>query len=315
VATGILFSENTFSLNDPDRDYATKLSTYGDTHTSIRKITPTNTDFSTIFISISPPLDFVFMDEQGRRTGFDPVTQEVVQEIPGALYSFLAPLTDDNKTGATNGDGATQLDFNLPAEGEYMLQIHEPEETEEYNLAFYVLGKDADAVFVEDSNTATPDFGQTYSINYFPGEPFPAKVDLIVDIDIKPESATNPINCSNSNGIIPLAILSDDGFDATTIDPNTVRFGPLGVEEFHRNKDGSARQHLEDVDNDGDLDLVLHFTLGGSGLTCEDVVVGLSGTTFTGLGISGSDNVRMIEGGWFFLSSVLNWINHWALFR
>jgi hypothetical protein len=45
-----------------------------------------------------------------------------------------------------------------------------------------------------------------------------------VDVDVKPGSDVNPIKLS-SKGVIPVAILTTDTFDATTVDPSTVCFG------------------------------------------------------------------------------------------
>jgi hypothetical protein len=46
---------------------------------------------------------------------------------------------------------------------------------------------------------------------------------VCVSIDIKPGSYPNSINLC-SHGVVPVAILSGDGFDATTIDPTSVMF-------------------------------------------------------------------------------------------
>jgi hypothetical protein len=51
----------------------------------------------------------------------------------------------------------------------------------------------------------------------------------VVSIDIRPKSDADRIN-PNSTNEINVAILSDNGFDARTIDPNTVRFGATGTE-------------------------------------------------------------------------------------
>jgi hypothetical protein len=51
------------------------------------------------------------------------------------------------------------------------------------------------------------------------------------------------------------------------------------------------------VDSDGDTDLVLHFRLGDTGLTCDSVDATLEGTTFDGIAITGTDAVRMIDRG------------------
>lgn len=48
---------------------------------------------------------------------------------------------------------------------------------------------------------------------------------ITVDIDIKPGSFPNTIN-PKSERVIPVAILTTDTFDATTVDPLSVKFGP-----------------------------------------------------------------------------------------
>ena len=115
-----------------------------------------------------------------------------------------------------------------------------------------------------------------------------------VSIDIKPGSDPNSINCTNHKESIAVAILTTDDFDATTVDHTTVTFE--GATETHVNKKtGVARRHEEDVDGDGDTDLVLHFRLGDTGLTCDSTEGSLEGETFDGQGIEGTDAVRMID--------------------
>jgi hypothetical protein len=117
-----------------------------------------------------------------------------------------------------------------------------------------------------------------------------------VDIDIKPGSNANSINCNSENATIAIAILTTDDFDATTVDHTTVTFE--GATETHVDrKSGVARRHEEDADGDGDTDLVLHFRLGDTGLTCDSVEGTLEGETFDGQAITGTDAVRMIDRG------------------
>ena len=96
--------------------------------------------------------------------------------------------------------------------------------------------------------------------------------------------------------MIPVAILTSDEFDATGVDHNTVAFGPNGATETHSNKLGVTR-HQEDVDGDGDIDLVLHFRFGETGIACGDVEAELNGETFDGQAISGSDTIRTVAAG------------------
>jgi hypothetical protein len=110
---------------------------------------------------------------------------------------------------------------------------------------------------------------------------------ITVSIDIKPGSFPNSIN-PRSRGLIPVAILTTDTFDATTVDALSVEFGPAGATESH------DRGHLEDVDGDGNLDLVLHFRTQDTGIQCGDTSASLTGNTFGGVAIRGSDSIRTV---------------------
>lgn len=77
-------------------------------------------------------------------------------------------------------------------------------------------------------------------------------VEECIEIDIKPGSFPNSINLKGK-GVIPVAILTNDYLDATTVDASSVTFGPAGATMVHE------EAHLEDVDSDGDIDMVLHF--------------------------------------------------------
>jgi hypothetical protein len=78
-------------------------------------------------------------------------------------------------------------------------------------------------------------------------------VPLQVDIDIKPGSDPNSINLGSA-GVVPVAILSTPDFDATTIDPATVSLAGARVKLV--GKSSRMLAHAEDVDGDGDTDLV-----------------------------------------------------------
>ena len=103
-----------------------------------------------------------------------------------------------------------------------------------------------------------------------------------VEIDIKPGSDENPINLK-SKGVITVAILTTDDFDATAVDPMSVEFGPGGATECHE------RGHIEDVDEDGDLDMVLHFRTQETGIEWDDTEAYLTGYAMDGTAIEGLD--------------------------
>ena len=110
---------------------------------------------------------------------------------------------------------------------------------------------------------------------------------LEVPIDLKPEDATNAVN-PNEQGVVPVAILTSPEFDATTVDPLSAEFGSGAASEVH------GKGHIEDVDGDGDLDMLLHFNVQASGILCDDTSVSLVGSTLDGQDIQGSDSVSTI---------------------
>ena len=115
-----------------------------------------------------------------------------------------------------------------------------------------------------------------------------------ITIDVKPGSFPNSINPADK-GVIPVAILSTQvakgellDFDATTVDPLSVEFGKGKAKETH------GKGHIEDVDGDGDNDLVLHFKTQDTGISAGDTEVTLSGKTFAGQAISGRDAIETV---------------------
>ncbi len=119
---------------------------------------------------------------------------------------------------------------------------------------------------------------------------------LMVDIDIKPGSDPNSINCNSEKEVIAVAILTTEDFDATTVDHNTVTFeGTVQMPMVPQSREPERRE--EDADGDGDTDLVFHFRLGETDLTCDSTEGMLMGETFDGQIIEGSDAVRMIDRG------------------
>jgi hypothetical protein len=115
-------------------------------------------------------------------------------------------------------------------------------------------------------------------------------------IDIKPGSDPNSVNCQNINGVITVAIFTTPAFDARSVDHTTVSFEGAG--DMHVDRiTGQPIGHEEDVDRDGDIDLVFHFRLGSTYLTCESTGGLLQGYTYAGEWLTGADTVRMVRGG------------------
>jgi len=131
-------------------------------------------------------------------------------------------------------------------------------------------------------------------------------------LNIKPGSFPNSINLG-SIGVIPVAILTTTAgeggtpvsFDATKIDPLSVRFGRRadvwaetdGAFEAHGRGHLERSYELDEQTRDGDLDLVLHFRTQETGLLPADTEACVKGTytDLTGThAFFGCDSIRIV---------------------
>ena len=135
-------------------------------------------------------------------------------------------------------------------------------------------------------------------------------------INIKPGGSPNSVNVRNQ-GVIPVAVLTTAAgegglpvaFDATSIDPLSVRFGPAdevfaetgGAFEAHRRGHIEDAFELDEVTMDGDLDMVLHFRTRETGLEAGDTEACVKGDWVDGSGgvhsFFGCDSIRTVPPG------------------
>ena len=182
--------------------------------------------------------------------GFDYSTSGLSVNLSAGTY-FLG-LNTNSLIGDTSWDDTTGNASTIP--GRYVVNAFNPEPG--------LFNAFADSVFKVIGNV------------------IPDSVE--VSIDIKPGSDPNSINCRH-NGVIPVAILTTSDFDATTVDPSTVGFGPSAASATH-------------VDGDGDMDMVLHFRQQDTGIACGDEEACLTGETTDGTAIEGCDAIRTVGG-------------------
>lgn len=106
---------------------------------------------------------------------------------------------------------------------------------------------------------------------------------VAVTVDIKPDSSPNVVN-PREIGVLPVAILATAEFDAGTVDAGSVQFGPGRATEAH------GTGHIEDANQDGRPDMLLHFDIPQSRIRCSDTAAFLTGKTLTGKTIQGADS-------------------------
>jgi hypothetical protein len=111
---------------------------------------------------------------------------------------------------------------------------------------------------------------------------------LAVQIDLRPDSETNPIQL-RSRGVVPVVLYGEVDFAVEYVDWKTLAFGPNAAAVAHRNG-----PHFDDIDGDGLLDMILHHRIADIGLTTDDIEVCLNGQTIDGMSFEGCDDVMPV---------------------
>lgn len=103
-------------------------------------------------------------------------------------------------------------------------------------------------------------------------------------IDVMPRKYPNYIPVVNRRTPLQVAILSDSGFDATSVDASTVI-----LEGVHP----ARRPLIQDIDHDGDKDMVLEFSAGEMELCPGTTPLALNGVTRDGRTFAGGDTLTV----------------------
>jgi len=122
------------------------------------------------------------------------------------------------------------------------------------------------------------------------------KVDEI-DIDVKPSDPGNRIYLRGHwDGFIPVAVLTSDKLDATTVDVSTLTLGRVGSTVVGGGE-GKYLAVTRDVDKDGDIDLVVMFDrrkmIETGDLTPQTTALTLRGWASGGKKVVGTDAVQV----------------------
>jgi hypothetical protein len=107
-----------------------------------------------------------------------------------------------------------------------------------------------------------------------------------ISIDILPGTYPNIINLQ-SKGTTAVAILTTDGFDASTVDPTTVQFADASP----------VKRRIADANQDGRTDMILYFNTQELNLDINSTEATLTATTDSDIPISGTDSVAIVRKG------------------
>ncbi len=102
-----------------------------------------------------------------------------------------------------------------------------------------------------------------------------------VRIEIKPGDEPTMVT-PGRGGILPVVLYSGAGFDASSVDAESLRFGATGTEAQ------PMRTSIEDVDADGSIDMIALFRMQQTGIECGHTMAMLRGRTRDGEDIEGS---------------------------
>ncbi len=111
----------------------------------------------------------------------------------------------------------------------------------------------------------------------------PPRLDVM--IDVRPDSAENPVN-PGANGLLPVALLGSDSLDVTSVDPDSLALG-VGAAP-------AKKYEMFDANGDGFVDLVAHYHVPATGTAYGDTSMCLTGATMDGVPLAGCDAIRTV---------------------
>jgi hypothetical protein len=207
---------------------------------------------------------------------------ELLRDSDGALLTSI-------KTPEGNKNVTVDINYPLNALEKYRLVATTPN-NRLFGYGYTPLGNQDMTVLssyaVSDGEYTWSDLW--FSFNDITTQPKSAQVREVV-IDVKPGDYPKSINLG-SKGVVPVAILSTEDFDAFNVAPDSIEFaGAL-----------PTRWVIEDVDGDGNDDLMLFFKTADLFSTADlrrpsgstDVI--MTGSTSDGILFEGTDTVNIV---------------------
>lgn len=194
---------------------------------------------------------------------------------------------------ATLGQDPVIDGFNVPATGNYYIGVTGSRSFNSFDLSGSLTGGSLSLGGAIDvtSTSSFQDGNYTLFIGGLPSK-VAEKVNQVktVSIDVKPgNKKRSPIN-HRSNGVVPVAILSHDGFEPMKVDADSLTFGHDGDEAtLHK-----CQKKGRDINRDGVKDLVCTFSTRNAGFTASDLEGVLKGKMKSGSKIQGKGPLKVV---------------------
>jgi hypothetical protein len=176
------------------------------------------------------------------------------------------PIPQAGDNGYSNWAGIEPNDFPGPGE-----------DGEEDFLTIGIFGINGWNDVPVDWNAAGPIAG--YIVEYEQSE---------VRLCVRPDSPQSPIN-ARSQGLLQVALYSNDDFQNDDINISSIKFGKTGTEA------SVIRYLVQDLNKDGEDDLLLFFSTPNCGFSEGDKTAILTGKLKSGLSFYAEDSITVVK--------------------
>jgi hypothetical protein len=199
TATGRTTVSNvgTYSINDPGHSgsqYST-LEGYGFDYLGIRKFSSTVRSPKALYVAAHSPVEFIVTDPNGKRTGFDSISGQIISEIPESNYTPESLGDDIDPMSGDNTPEVKQFELLAPLSGTYTVQVIGTG-TGRYSLDLLGYNNDGiPSITIVSGNSSLGSIA-TYQIAYSPNQ----GVSLLFNSCIQDDSNGNRLQINTSTG-------------------------------------------------------------------------------------------------------------------
>ncbi|KKQ30334.1 MAG: hypothetical protein US45_C0047G0001, partial [Candidatus Nomurabacteria bacterium GW2011_GWA1_37_20] len=156
-----------------------------------------------ISVHFASPAEMLFTDPQGRKLGKDPVHNVEYNEISGGVY-YQESIGNPFPESSSQNDESKNIWIPEPVSGQYDIQVIGTG-SGDYALDILTYDQTGNSKDITQTGNILSDITQEFELNYSVVSAEQTKLQRIVNIDIKPGSDPNSINCKNRKEVISVA--------------------------------------------------------------------------------------------------------------